>query len=105
MPAADDLRRVLRRAGRRPKAVLRGLWVRFRVAFGEAGRGNAVIAPGGIHRRRVARRSDDERQQGKIRAHQAGNQHDNLEIGPHDAPSLRGGDHAQERILVLCPGP
>ena len=27
MPAADDLRRVLRRAGRRPRAVLRGLWV------------------------------------------------------------------------------
>ena len=26
MPAADDLRRVLRRAGRRPRAVLRGFW-------------------------------------------------------------------------------
>ena len=33
-------------------------------------------------------RSDRERQQGEIRAHQADNQPDNLEIGPHDAPSL-----------------
>ena len=30
MPAADDLRRVLRRAGRRPGAVLRSFWVRLR---------------------------------------------------------------------------
>ena len=33
MPAADDLRRVLRRAGRRPGAVLRGFWVRLRAAW------------------------------------------------------------------------
>jgi hypothetical protein len=64
----------------------------------------AVIAPSGIHRLRAARRSDDERQQSEIRAHQADNQQDNLEIGPHGAPSLRGGDHAQERIFMLCPG-
>ena len=38
MPAADDLRRVLRRAGRRPKAVLRGLWARLWAA-GTAGGG------------------------------------------------------------------
>ena len=33
MPAADDLRRVLRRAGRRPRTVLRGFWVRLRAAW------------------------------------------------------------------------
>ena len=38
--------------------------------------------------RRVVGRSDGERQQGEIRTHQADNQPDNLEIGPHDAPSL-----------------
>ena len=55
--------------------------------------------------RRVVGRSDGERQQGEIRAHQADNQPDNLEIGPHDAPSLLcGGDHAQERIFLRCPG-
>ncbi len=30
MPAADDLRRVLRRAAWRPRAMLRGFWVRLR---------------------------------------------------------------------------
>ena len=33
MPAADDLRRVLRRAGWRPRAILRGFWVRLRAAW------------------------------------------------------------------------
>ena len=32
MPAANDLRRVLRRAGWRPRAILRGFWVRLRAA-------------------------------------------------------------------------
>jgi hypothetical protein len=33
IPAADDLRRILRRVGWRPRAVLRGFWVRFRTAW------------------------------------------------------------------------
>jgi len=63
MPTANHLRRALRRARLRPRAVLRGTWARLRVAFGEAGRGvvsdhpladrraiSPVIAPGGISR-------------------------------------------------------
>ena len=33
MPAADDLRRVLRRGAWRPRAVLRGFWARLRAAW------------------------------------------------------------------------
>jgi hypothetical protein len=40
---------------------------------------------------RVASRSDAERQQGEIRAYQADNQPDNLEIGPHEATMPRNG--------------
>ena len=35
LPAADDLRRVVRRAVWRPRAVLRGLWARLRAAWRE----------------------------------------------------------------------
>ena len=35
LPAADDLRRVVRRAVWQPRAVLRGLWVRLRAAWRE----------------------------------------------------------------------
>jgi hypothetical protein len=42
--------------------------------------------------------SDRERQQREIRTHQACKQREDFEVGPHDAPRLHGGDHAQERM-------
>ena len=54
MPAADDLRRVLRRAGRRPRTVLRSLWVRFRSAWrGVSDRRSGEPIPAGLARSRL----------------------------------------------------
>ena len=53
MPAADDLRRVLRRAGRRPRAVLRGFWAGSGPPGGANDRRSGEPIPAGSARSRL----------------------------------------------------